>query len=52
MDKEQVEWRGRITRIETGEVRFFHNSATLFRVIFLMLPDAQEEKEASELHET
>jgi hypothetical protein len=48
LDQQQTEWRGRITRIETGEVRFFHNSATLYRVLLLMLPDAQEENGTSE----
>jgi hypothetical protein len=51
LDQEQAEWRGRITKIETGEVRFFHNSATLYRVLLLMLPVGLEEKESSEIQE-
>jgi hypothetical protein len=42
IDHEQMEWRGRITKIETGEVRFFHDSATMYQALRLMLSDAQK----------
>jgi hypothetical protein len=46
LDRKQVEWRGRIVRIPTGEVRFFRDSATLYQALLMMLPDDQDEEDA------
>lgn len=45
LDQDRVVWRGRITKVETGEVRFFRDSASFYRVLLLMLSDAQEQDE-------
>ena len=42
LDQQRLEWRGQITMIETGEVRFFHDSSTLYQVMLLMLSAAHQ----------
>ena len=39
-----VEWRGQMTSLANGEVRYFRNPATLYRVLLTMLSDERAGK--------
>jgi predicted small metal-binding protein len=44
MDSHRLEWRGRLTYVESGEVRFFRGRATLYQMLLQMLPDGQRDE--------
>ena len=35
----QVEWRGQMTSLANGEVRYFRSPETLYKILLTMLPD-------------
>ena len=39
LDQQQSEWRGRITYLDSGEIRFFRDPASLHQTLLHMLPD-------------
>jgi predicted small metal-binding protein len=45
MERKQLEWRGRISYVASGEVRFFRDPATLYQTLLQMLPDVQRDNE-------
>lgn len=44
----QLEWRGRIEHLDSGEVRFFRDATTLYQVLLGMLPQPLEGDTADE----
>jgi hypothetical protein len=43
VDEQQKEWRGRIVYVDSGEVYFFRDPATLYQVLLQMMPGEQRE---------
>ena len=41
LGEQRTEWRGRIKNLDSGEVRFFRNATTLYRVMLQMLPEEE-----------
>ena len=41
LDQQHSEWRGRITYLDSGEVRFFRDPASLYQTLLRMLPDTK-----------
>lgn len=39
---QQHEWRGRVEHLESGEVYFFRDAATLYQVLLAMVPELLE----------
>jgi hypothetical protein len=46
LDEDEVEWRGRLHYVETDEVRYFSDWASLIPVLLNMLREAQGEETA------
>ena len=46
LDEDEVEWRGRLHYVETDEVRYFSDWASLIPVLLNMLRDAEGEETA------
>jgi hypothetical protein len=47
MDNGQIEWRGQVQHVLSGEVQYFRDWSTLIGYLLTMLPNEKPERESS-----